>query len=319
VGQAAAVVTIFGSLYGSTGAFNDGVNAALAAPLFMDSALYLSAPLAVTYFDVKFIQKQTSSPGFSNRISITLSTSTLLPAIGAPLELRIEICCLTGFTSPEDLFVTSPPEIQKESWDLSAGRLVMRVVGDLQAADSYSISFLGLNSMVGQDFPSVIISITQGGSKLVSRAMDKGQDEQQPLIINEFMISDISQSATSQGAQNTITVSIATRLFISADAPPHLLLICNLVGVSTPSQSSLPIQDVGGTGANADLAYVGSWTQDLFRVNYQPFKRGCLSIQPRKTISKKVYVFSQELGRLLPSTWTRRTSNCGGGSRVVQV
>jgi hypothetical protein len=148
--------------------------------------------------------------------------------------------------------VTSPPEIQEEqSWDLNAGRLVMRVVGDLQAADSYSISFLGLNSMVGQDFPSVIISITQGGSKLVSRAMDKGQDEQHPLMINEFMISDISQSATFQGAKNTIPVSIATRLFISADAPPHLLLICNLVGVSTPSQSSLPIQDVGGTGANA--------------------------------------------------------------------
>ena len=60
VGQAAAVVTIFGSLYGSTGAFNDGVNAALAAPLLMDRASYLSAPLAVTDFDVKFIQQQTT-------------------------------------------------------------------------------------------------------------------------------------------------------------------------------------------------------------------------------------------------------------------
>ena len=44
----------------------------------MDSGPHLNAPLSVTDFKTKYIEQQTYSPGFSNRISVTLSMSTLL-------------------------------------------------------------------------------------------------------------------------------------------------------------------------------------------------------------------------------------------------
>lgn len=175
MGQPAATVTITGS-------------GSLAAAEAMNPGPLLAAPLAVTDFDVSFIQQQTSGPGFSNKISVTLSTSTVLPAAGQP---QITICCLTGFTSPDSLFVSAPPELEQNSWDIVLGRLVLRVVGDLLAANSYSVSFYAVNSRIGQDSPSINVSVTQDSMMLISKPMDKGIDEQQPLLINEFFVSGL--------------------------------------------------------------------------------------------------------------------------------
>jgi len=267
----------------------------------MDSARLLSAPLAVTDFDVKFIAQQTSGPGFSNKISITLSTSTLLPAAGTP---QIKVCCLTGFTSPESLFLSALSEIELASWDLVSGQLVMRVVQDLQAATSYNLSFFGVNSLVGQDSPTIDINVTQGSTTLVSQKMDKGENQFQPLLINEFIVSKISQSTTFQGALNTITVSFATRTLMQAEAG-DLLLVCNLVGTTTETQPSLPIRDEGGTGVNLDLADTGAWTKEMYKINSQSWKPGCLVLQASRTVAKKTYVFSfdltnQQVGQYAP-------------------
>ena len=175
MGQPPATVTIAGS-------------GSLAVAEALDPGPLLAAPLAVTDFDISFIQQQTSGPGFSNKISVTLSTYTVLPAAGQP---KITICCLTGFTSPESLFVSAPPELEQNSWDIVLGRLVLRVVGDLLAANSYSVSFYAVNSRIGQDSPSINVTVTQGSMRLISKPMDKGIDEQQPLLINEFIVSGL--------------------------------------------------------------------------------------------------------------------------------
>jgi len=107
-------------------------------------------------------------------------------------------------------------------------------------------------------------------------------------------VADIAQSTSFQGALNTITVSVATRTPMSMEHN-DLLLICNLVGTSTPSDPSLVIQDVGGTGANEAIAYTGSWTRSMFNVNYQPWKPGCLVLTPYRTESKRTYAFSFQL------------------------
>ena len=42
---------------------------------------------------------------------------------------------------------------------------------------------------LAQDSPSINISASQGNTDLISRPMDKGIDEQAPLLINEFIVS----------------------------------------------------------------------------------------------------------------------------------
>jgi hypothetical protein len=71
---------------------------------------------------------------------------------------KITICCLTGFSSPESLFLSGSPEIEYESWDLEAGRLVMEVVDDLEAESLYTVTFFALNSLKGQDSPDINIT-----------------------------------------------------------------------------------------------------------------------------------------------------------------
>jgi len=139
--------------------------------------------------DISFIKQQTSGPGFSNKITITLSTSTVLPAAGQP---QITICCLTGFTSPQSLFLSAPPELELLSWDVGSGRLVLDVVGDLLAENRYTCSFFAVNSRVGQDSPSINVTASQGGMTLIYKPMDKGVDEEEPLLINEFVVSGVS-------------------------------------------------------------------------------------------------------------------------------
>ena len=107
-------------------------------------------------------------------------------------------------------------------------------------------------------------------------------------------VADISQSTSFQGSLNTITVSVATRTPMKADYNDRLL-VCNLIGPTTLSDPSLVVQDVGGTGANEAIAYTGSWTKQMFNVNYQPFKQGCLVLAPYRTTSKQTYAFSFEL------------------------
>ena len=266
----------------------------------MDAGDILLAPLAVTDFTTKFIQQQTAAPGFSNRISITLSTSTNLPAEywgGGEHCPQIVVCCLTGFSSPDDLFVSAPPELLLYSWSLQTGRLVLKVDADLQADQVYSISFFALNSLVGQDSPSINISafvfIDGQHAVLIDRVMDKGQDELAPLIINEFTVHTISQTTTFHGADNTITVSFSTRTPLrDRFNEGALVLICNMVGPLTPSDPTLPITDIGNTGVHTDVATTGAWTRDMFNVNYQPWRPGCLVLEVQETQANKVYAFS---------------------------
>jgi hypothetical protein len=128
---------------------------------------------------------------------------------------------------------------------------------------------------------------------LIDQPMDKGVDEQQPLLINEFLVSHISQSTSFQGATNTITVSFSTRCLLKNEFNnADMLLICNVVGTSTPTQPTLPLTELDASGTAQDVASYGAWTREMFVINYQAWKQGCLVISPLRTEPKKVYSFS---------------------------
>ena len=136
-------------------------------------------------------------------------------------------------------------------------------------------------------------SYNGGTMVLIDQPMDKGVDEQQPLLINEFLVSRISQSTSFQGATNTITVSFSTRCLLKNEFNnADMLLICNVVGTSTPTQPTLPLTELDASGTAHDVASYGAWTREMFVINYQAWKQGCLVISPLRTEPKKVYSFS---------------------------
>ena len=132
----------------------------------------------------------------------------------------------------------------------------------------YTFQFTFTNPAQGQDSPNITFA-GSGTATFLPTAMQKSSDvngNAAPLLVADFTRKTISQSTPSQGFQNTLTITLASRASLLAqdnsrtvvsERPATTVVITGLSGAATIS-GSLPITGSGTSvfGSN------GAWYRD---------------------------------------------------------
>ena len=92
---------------------------------------------------------------------------------------------------------------------------VLSVISNSVGLKEYNVMFNLSNPFVGQDSPSISISLYEKRASsyafIMSTAVTKGRGNSAPLLIAGFEAQSIGASNTNAGAQNQITVTLSTR------------------------------------------------------------------------------------------------------------
>ena len=280
----------------------------------------------------------------STTIVIELTATARLHAGGS-----ITVTGLTGAHGPADnqlnLISGSSSELSISTWSLAEGRLIFALSNDIMAGvtrgsqNPYIIKFILQNPTTGQDSPSPItleVSDAYYGP-VINRTMERGEENEAPLLVNDFRTLSIAQSDPSADTDNVLTVTLSMRAGLEVAKEHFNVYICGLQGSTTESTATLPLTDtshslfgnsakwVAGEWKPNDAAVVGSaclvLTVEEKSVPGQDYKfsftlHNKLTPQPAPTVSIMLYAsdkstisWEKVLKEQLPSDLSRNNGN----------
>jgi hypothetical protein len=220
------------------------------------------APLLVAGFSTKGIGQSTASASSTNVITVTMSTYS---ALTVQQSSRISISGLLGSSTPTGaLTLTSPNKTvftavfgTQGMWYQMNGTLVLTVLSESTAGDTYVFSFLILNPSDGQN--STAINIVSTGTQSSVTSMDKAHGNLAPMLVADFISQSCGQSDASQGATNTITITLRTRTSL---LPGTWVTISGLTGSVVPDSTSISVTTIKSPSpSSSHFQGQGSWTR----------------------------------------------------------
>jgi len=254
------------------------------------AATFASGPFQVDppLFVIKRIAQQTTFPGESNTITVTISTNI---AVETKLKAKLIIIGLQGTDTPDStLTITSKPSQIFEptgNWQKASGKLTIMLSGNVDRFTNYSLAFQIKNSVAcgTQCAPATTrISIaaqmgtcqkeresyecpsTQCGSaisisdctssiKFSEVLLVAAPGDLAPLRVHPpaFMVKTIAQSSALPGQMNTLTVSVSFNVKLTA---PTQVVISGLQGTRQSNIASsngviLTLSEVSNSGVAA--------------------------------------------------------------------
>ena len=225
---------------------------------------------------LKTIQQSSPYPGAPNNITINISTFADLPAAGSCIVTLVGLSGTQTQTSaslplmyPDSASASESIFGQSGSWDVS-GVLSLQIAAGLtlRAGQSYAVIFQLVNPVSQRD--AALVSIGASGSPSVAFAlMDSLAGLSGPLFVlgAGFSVRRIGQSTPWPGAQNTITMTLASTAQWTS---PLTVTLWNISGVidsgaivltsNPPVFSRRALVDLGVGTLNFTLADGYLWT-----------------------------------------------------------
>ena len=172
----------------------------------MDRAPENNAPMLVAGFTVKAIGQSTPNMLTENTLTVTLSCLSALP-----VGTDVVITGLTGTSSEVDASGNFTTLLDAGGggvkWNASTGELSLSLEAELPPDEVFVLQLNLTNPGALQESPSVSIE-TRGVVTTFRTAMDKGADNEAPLLIAGFLVANSSQSVADAATLNTITVTL---------------------------------------------------------------------------------------------------------------
>ena len=205
------------------------------------SANSFSAPLLVTgTVESTGIGQSSPSAGVENTITVTLQTLGVI--MGPHISVGFVLAGITGVSTPVGTVLMNISSPHESAFGLEIVEGFLTLDGQLQFTvqgskvsgtnnimiKSLLISFKLTNGLKPQ--ASQVISISSPDIGIPWTILDSDSDSHAPLLIAGFLFANISQSTTSQGTRNDITLMFR----VQTDLPlQSTLLISGLVGASS--------------------------------------------------------------------------------------
>ena len=229
----------------------------LVSKRLMDSASGNSAPLLVAGFLIANISQLTPSAGANNTLTAFVSFNVM---ITQQMEPQFTISGLTGSLTKSTSSLLLLPDSSSAfasvaSW-YQSGSLVFELYSSILPSQVYSLSFVLINPIMHQD--SINISISASGIKISKSNMLKDlRYKRSPFDVAYFTEVNIGQSTTIAGANNTITLTMATSVALG---PGFAITLSGLLASMTNSTEKLRIlENVNET--QMVFSPFGTWTQ----------------------------------------------------------
>jgi len=217
---------------------------------------YIPVTILEPRFDTLAIVQQNPYPAASNVLTVTLTPNVNLPSTAA-CGVTITISGLDNAChSDGNIVITDTDQIYGQNglqgkWDADRFQLTLELShGGMLANTSYDFTFEIRNPSSGQRSPMVMVEAS--GLTIQRRAMDKNPlnvrlpagvvfdpsiEETEPLEVrgelraSAFEVKNIGQSSAYPGATNTITVTFASSVPLTKEAPVSTVSISGLAGV----------------------------------------------------------------------------------------
>ena len=206
------------------------------------------APLLTADFLNTTIGQSTTSSAVTNKLTVTIIPRTILYTTAAVtitglVNATASVGPIALVDASGDSSCGQPASCQLlfssaagggagyGSW-LGNGVLVLYVVKTFGANMSAKIAFNLVNPAAGQFSPSISIQSNGLNAVITAIAMGKDVGNAAPLAVAGFYLDLISQSTPSQGAINTITVSLWPYTTLPANST---LTISSLLGATSPN------------------------------------------------------------------------------------
>jgi len=241
---------------------SNSINQMILRRELMQKAIGNGAPLLVAGFSTKSIGQSTASASSTNVITVTMSTYS---ALTVQQSSRISISGLLGSSTPTGALELSSPNGTvftaifgtQGMWYQMNGTLVVTAMSDSTAGDTYVFSFLIMNPSDGQN--STAINIVSAGTQSSVTSMDKAQGNLAPMLVADFISQRCGQSDASQGATNTITITLRTRTSL---LPGTWVTISGLTGSVVPDSTSISVTTIKSPSpSSSHFRGQGSWTR----------------------------------------------------------
>ena len=226
--------------------------------VMMEKANDNGAPMLVASFWSKKIGQSSVSASSLNTITVTMS---MYSALQADQSARISISGLLGSDTPSGTLQLNSDNGTRfysrfgteADWHQSNGTLVLTVVADSEMTVNYLFSFELMNPADGHN--STTINIVSTGTSSNVHRMVNGEGNNAPMLVADFLVAKLGQSDASQGAINTLTITLQTRASL---APGTVITISGLTGSIVSDSQSIPVQC---PGACASFRNEGSWAK----------------------------------------------------------
>jgi len=217
-----------------------------------DTGLDRRAPLLVMDFEQREIGQSSPFPGSSNTLSVTFSVSSQLttnstsPSHMQVLEIKGLVTSSTADSDDFSAYTRYHTPIHSAVWRSGIGALYLRLNDTLLSQTPYMFSFVIQNSISGQSsvVPSIAVgqlSANDGGvvfssqSLLAAVEMNGANGTAAPLrVFANFTVVQLGQSSASSSANNTLTLTLASKGGLTFDSS-ILLTLRGLTGSHTPS------------------------------------------------------------------------------------
>lgn len=178
----------------------------------MERAAGNAAPMLVAGFMVKGIGQNTPNMLAENTLTVTLSCLSALPP-----GTDVVISGLTGATSDVAAAGNFTTLLEQGgggvAWNASSGELRLSLQTELPPDEVFILHVNITNPGALQESPSVSIE-TRGAVRTERVAMDKGPDNEAPLLIAGFLVANSSQSVPDASTLNTISVTLQSNAII---------------------------------------------------------------------------------------------------------
>jgi len=226
-----------------------------------------TSPFSTAGFDNTHIEQSSASQSTRNTISVAFS---LFAPLLSSVPSLVYIQGLRGSNTSSGTLALHPRMNQnlfasvfglEGEWIREGGTLVLAVVSDAPIGEVFSFSFDLMNPDSGRGSNEVSIYSTERGSASSARyTMAMGSGNAAPLLVADFLEKGIGQSTASQGAPNTLTVSLSTRASLLSGS---VVTISGLVGSATPNSTNLLISVMRAPSMEA-AAHFGSasWVRE---------------------------------------------------------
>eukprot|EP00293_Proteomonas_sulcata_P006566 CAMPEP_0184324904 /NCGR_PEP_ID=MMETSP1049-20130417/137486_1 /TAXON_ID=77928 /ORGANISM="Proteomonas sulcata, Strain CCMP704" /LENGTH=581 /DNA_ID=CAMNT_0026646801 /DNA_START=310 /DNA_END=2055 /DNA_ORIENTATION=+ len=180
----------------------------------MTSASGTNAPLLVTGFSLNSISQSSATPGAKNEIRVRFATYS--PLHRSDLS-RITISGLKGLTHSHSVQLLANGDHEAEfrrafgsEAAFDQDTLSLQLLDDTKEGQIYDFSFELQNPSEGREAADVRIG--SFGSYASDQSMLSAGGKQAPLVVAGFYAKDIGQSTCAQSAQNTILITLGTRV-----------------------------------------------------------------------------------------------------------
>ena len=266
--------------------------AALLPRVDMLGAAESLAPLKVfANFTVLRLGQTSASAAADNMLSLTIASNN---GLHFDPSIRLTLAGLHGSTSASGAIAvnSSHSTAAMAEWNRSRGSLVYSFPGNLTLAQDQELvlSFTLRNPSRPQQSPAVSLWASEVLPRWVR--VDRAPGLQAPLAVAGVVTAHLSQSSSSQGEPNTVTLSVQFQTGLPEDSAEFLVL-SGLTGTATADSSALPVsvsvanysaspQIQGGvpwnssalvwtnlSGARSPFSEAGAWNQSEGKLRLQ--------------------------------------------------